>query len=81
MSGSEAREVAGSMISDEGEAQTSLETQRDDAANLSPEAKEAISARLRAVYGEMLNAPMPDRFTKLLAQLSQSDVKSSEKKD
>ncbi len=82
MSGTEAVEVAGSMVSEKGEAQTPNEA-RDDAsaANLSPEAKEAIAARLRAVYAEMLNAPLPDRFSKLLAELSQSDGPSSGKSD
>lgn len=39
-------------------------------AALAPEAQDAITSQLKRLYGDMLKAPIPDRFSELLADLS-----------
>lgn len=43
--------------------------------NLPAEAQAAIGRQLRQVYDQMLSEPLPDRFAKLLDQLSKSGTK------
>ncbi len=43
---------------------------------LNPEARDAIASNLRRLYGGMLDAPMPDKFSQLLADLAGSEKKS-----
>lgn len=38
----------------------------------------ALGAKLRDVYGRLVQEPLPDRFTKLLEQLSKSSKPKSE---
>lgn len=42
---------------------------------LPPEAQSAIGRQLRQVYGQMLSEPLPDKFAKLLEELSKSESK------
>lgn len=41
--------------------------------HLSPEARETIGLCLRRAYGDLLNRPLPDRFTRLLCDLASSE--------
>jgi hypothetical protein len=43
-----------------------------DSPGLEPELQEQIGVQLRAVYDEVLNEPIPDRFLKLLEELERS---------
>jgi hypothetical protein len=45
-------------------------------AMLNSEAQDAIGLQLRRVYGEMLSAPIPDKFSELLANLARSERES-----
>lgn len=42
---------------------------------LSPEVQNSLGTRIRAAYGELVRAPLPDKFQKLLDQLAQSEKK------
>jgi hypothetical protein len=41
---------------------------------LSKELQNHIGSKLRAVYGQLVQEPVPDRFAELLKQLSKTDV-------
>lgn len=45
-------------------------------AALNREAHDAIGLQLRKVYGEMLNAPIPEKFSELLASLARGESES-----
>lgn len=47
-----------------------------DELKLTSEAQAVIGRQLRELYSEMLNAPVPDKFTKLLADLTKAESKS-----
>jgi hypothetical protein len=50
----------------------------DDAeAVLDPRVQESIGRSLKAHYDDLINAPIPDRFLVLLAQLEASETKAS----
>ena len=44
---------------------------------LEPELQDHIGIQLRAVYNEILNEPVPDRFLKLLADLERKEAARS----
>ena len=44
---------------------------------LEPELQDHIGIQLRAVYNEILNEPVPDRFLKLLADLERKQAARS----
>lgn len=44
---------------------------------LEPELQDHIGMQLRAVYNEVLNEPVPDRFLKLLAELERKQATKS----
>lgn len=54
--------------------------QEKDNVILAPEAQEMIAQRLRAAYSELLNAPLPDRFAKLLDDLSKAERANSDER-
>jgi hypothetical protein len=41
---------------------------------LPPEVQNQINAQLRQVYGKLLAEPLPDKFSRLLDQLSKQDT-------
>ena len=41
----------------------------DEGASLSPEIQEKLGEKLREVYSDVMNEPVPDRFMELLAKL------------
>ena len=43
-----------------------------DAGNVDPRVQTEIGKHLRAVYDDVINEPVPDRFLELLAQLERS---------
>lgn len=43
-----------------------------DAVSLRPDVQARLGDKLKEVYADVLNAPVPDRFTELLAQLGAS---------
>jgi hypothetical protein len=43
---------------------------------LSKELQNHIGSKLRAVYGQLVQEPVPERFSELLKQLSKTDVSS-----
>ena len=45
---------------------------QQEAPPLPEAASDAIALKLRATYGELVNAPIPDRFSKLLDELSKA---------
>ena len=45
-----------------------------DASGLEPELQDHIGIQLRAVYNEVLNEPVPDRFLQLLADLERKQA-------
>ena len=45
----------------------------DDEMALDPRAQESIGRALKAHYDELVNAPVPDRFLVLLAQLEDTE--------
>lgn len=69
MSGNKAEHEMISRVPDE---QSPAPVEADEP-KLAPEAQEAIATQLRAVYSEMLSAPLPDRFTRLLAELAKNE--------
>ena len=46
-------------------------------AGLEPELQDHIGRQLRAVYEEVLNEPVPDRFLQLLAELERKQAEKS----
>ena len=52
---------------------------RDDEAGLSLLVQEEIGRRLRAVYGNLAQDPLPDRFTRLLQKLSDNSESERDK--
>ncbi len=46
-------------------------------AGLEPELQDHIGRQLRAVYDEVLNEPVPDRFLRLLAELERKQAEKS----
>jgi len=44
---------------------------------LEPELQDHIGRQLRAVYDEVLNEPVPDRFLRLLAELERKQAEKS----
>ncbi len=51
-----------------------------DAPNLSPALQGHLGRQLRAVYSELVHEPMPDKFAKLLEELSASQTKKPAQK-
>ena len=47
-----------------------------DAANVDPRVQTEIGKHLRAIYDDVINEPVPDRFLELLAQLERSTQRS-----
>ncbi|MBL8565236.1 MAG: hypothetical protein JNM89_05920 [Hyphomicrobiaceae bacterium] len=81
MSGDEAVKTLGSTNGESGDTASPSAAHGDEApsAVLSAEATEAIAVGLREVYAELLNAPLPDRFSKLLAELTNAEDVSKKK--
>lgn len=50
-----------------------------DAQGLAPMVQDEIGRRLRAVYGQLAEEPLPDKFRKLLQELANSDNKEQPK--
>ena len=48
---------------------------------LSKELQNHIGSKLRAVYGQLVQEPVPDRFADLLKQLSNTEVPASAKSE
>lgn len=47
--------------------------------SVQPEVQARIGDKLKEVYSDVLNAPVPDRFTELLAQLESSNADKASK--
>ena len=47
-----------------------------DAGNVDPRVQTEIGKHLRAIYDNVINEPVPDRFLELLAQLERSTQRS-----
>ena len=46
----------------------------EQAAGLDPKIQASIGQRLRDVYSDVINEPVPDRFTQLLNKLEQAEA-------
>jgi hypothetical protein len=51
------------------------------APKLEPGAQKALGRELRAMYDELIEEPVPDRFLQLLDQLEQSEKPAENKQD
>jgi hypothetical protein len=49
------------------------QTKRTQSVPLTKELQEHIGGKLRAAYGQLMQEPVPDRFTQLLKQLGEAE--------
>ncbi|MGZ3410525.1 MAG: NepR family anti-sigma factor [Xanthobacteraceae bacterium] len=52
------------------------QSKRNKSVPLSKELQEHLGGKLRAAYGQLVQEPVPDRFTQLLKQLSDAEKKN-----